>query len=370
MKQADMVVVEGVGGFRVPLDRRSRYRRPRVRIESAGRARRRHAPRLHQPCVAERRGHRRARVAARRAGSRTSIDPNMLFPAENIEAIRLRLDSQYNAPLLGVDSPPRAAGCADGDDYIIDTSLLLDTLALRQRGPVIHRYLRHEKDHHMTQLQTAANITAQRPSAAANAGALARRRYRRALRPAVQRPAVSRADRASRTFRCQHGSALHAAVDQDRRLPGRLRVLPAVVASRHRPEGRKADGRRRSAEGRRNRQGERRDAFLHGRGVAQSEGPASGTDRRHDSRREGDGSGNLRDARHAGRRIRRRVCAMPGSITTTTTSIHRRSSTARSSRRARIRIVSTRSNTSAMPASTCAAAGLSAWVNRGVNAPG
>src|ERR1700710_934633 len=49
---------------------------------------------------------------------------------------------------------------------------------------------------------------------------------------------------------------------------------------------------------------------------------------------------------------------MPGWITTTTTSIHRRSSTARSSRRGRIRIVWIRSNMSAMPVSTCVAAGV------------
>jgi dethiobiotin synthetase len=61
------------------------------------------------------------------------IDPNMLFAAENIEAIRLRLDSQYNAPLLGVIprlAPPDALTATT----YINTSLLLDTLRSADPG--------------------------------------------------------------------------------------------------------------------------------------------------------------------------------------------------------------------------------------------
>ena len=51
----------------------------------------------------------------------------MLFPAENIEAIRLRLDSQYNAPLLGT-IPRLTSPDARAATTYIDTSLLLNTL--------------------------------------------------------------------------------------------------------------------------------------------------------------------------------------------------------------------------------------------------
>ncbi len=79
---------------------------------------------------------------------------------------------------------------------------------------------------------------------------------------------------------------------------------------------------------------------------------------------------DLRDPRHAeggAGRIRSRT---PGSTTTTTISIRRPSSTARSSARGPTRTGSTRSTTCATRASTSAAAGSSAWGNRGANAPG
>ena len=58
---------------------------------------------------------------------------------------------------------------------------------------------------------------------------------------------VPRAERPPRAFRSDRGADLDAAVDQDRRLPGGLRLLPAERALRHRRQGREADGARRRA---------------------------------------------------------------------------------------------------------------------------
>jgi dethiobiotin synthetase len=57
----------------------------------------------------------------------------MLYPGENIEAIRLRLDSQYNAPLIGTVpylAPPDARQAATH----IDSTLLLQTLQATDAG--------------------------------------------------------------------------------------------------------------------------------------------------------------------------------------------------------------------------------------------
>ena len=51
-----------------------------------------------------------------------------------------------------------------------------------------------------------------------------------AVRAAVQRPAVPCAVGSSHAFRSECRAVVHPAVDQDRRLPGRLRVLPAERA--------------------------------------------------------------------------------------------------------------------------------------------
>ena len=69
------------------------------------------------------------------------------------------------------------------------------------------------------------------------------------------------------------GAALHLAVDQDRRLPGGLRLLLAVGACGHRPQGREADGRGRGDRRRARGEGAWLAALLHGRGVARAEGP-------------------------------------------------------------------------------------------------
>ncbi|WP_158933961.1 dethiobiotin synthase [Burkholderia sp. S171] len=126
VQQADVVVVEGVGGFRVPLtdvhdtaDLAFALNLPVVLVVG-----------MRLGCISH------ALLSAEAIAARglylvgwvaNQIDPAMLFPAENIEAIRLRLDSQYNAPLLGTIprlTPPDARAATT----YIDTSLLLDTL--------------------------------------------------------------------------------------------------------------------------------------------------------------------------------------------------------------------------------------------------
>jgi len=126
VQQADVVVVEGVGGFRVPLtdvhdtaDLAFALNLPVVLVVGMRLGCISHAL-LSAEAIAARGLHLVGWVA-------NQIDPAMLFPAENIEAIRLRLDSQYNAPLLGTIprlTPPDARAAM----AYLDTSLLLDTL--------------------------------------------------------------------------------------------------------------------------------------------------------------------------------------------------------------------------------------------------
>jgi dethiobiotin synthetase len=126
VQQADVVVVEGVGGFRVPLtdvhdtaDLAFALNLPVVLVVGMRLGCISHAL-LSAEAIAARGLHLVGWVA-------NQIDPAMLFPAENIEAIRLRLDSQYNAPLLGTIprlTPPDARAATT----YINTSLLLDTL--------------------------------------------------------------------------------------------------------------------------------------------------------------------------------------------------------------------------------------------------
>jgi dethiobiotin synthetase len=132
VQQADVVVVEGVGGFRVPLtdvhdtaDLAFALNLPVVLVVGMRLGCISHAL-LSAEAIAARGLHLVGWVA-------NQIDPAMLFPAENIEAIRLRLDSQYNAPLLGTIprlTPPDARAATT----YIDTSLLLDTLRSASAG--------------------------------------------------------------------------------------------------------------------------------------------------------------------------------------------------------------------------------------------
>jgi dethiobiotin synthetase len=132
LSQADIVVVEGVGGFRVPLtdvhdtaDLAFALNLPVVLVVGMRLGCISHAL-LSAEAIASR-GLRLAGWVANR------IDPDMLYPEENIDAIHLRLDSQYNAPLLGTIphlAPPDARQAATH----IDTSLLLRTLRASHAG--------------------------------------------------------------------------------------------------------------------------------------------------------------------------------------------------------------------------------------------
>ena len=123
-----------------------------------------------------------------------------------------------------------------------------------------------------------------------------------ALPAAVQRPAVRGANHSPPAFRSQPRAAQQAAQYQDRRLPGRLRLLQPVLASFDGACRLEADGcrkgRRRGAQSPRR----RRNALLHGRGMAQSEAARHGCHRRNGRRGEGARARDLHDAGNAGPR--------------------------------------------------------------------
>ena len=210
-------------------------------------------------------------------------------------------------------------------------------------------------------------VTLHRPAARA-AGSDAQRWSVEAVQALFDLPFTEllhpRADGASRELRSDRGRVRDAAVDQDRRLPRGLRLLPAGCPLRHRRRGHQADGAGRSAAGRAAREGRRRYPLLHGRRLARTQGPRHRASRRDGREREGAGPGNLRHAGHARSTGRRKRCRRPAWTTTTTTSTPRRSSTATSSPPASTRTASTRWRACATPASRSAAAASSAWANR------
>ena len=166
---------------------------------------------------------------------------------------------------------------------------------------------------------------------------------------------------APRQFRSGRGPGLDAAVDQDRRLPGGLRLLPAERQLRHRRQGREADEPRQGSGRGAGREGCRREPLLHGRRLARAQGPRPRQGLRDDRGRARDGARDLRHARHAEQCAGEAAERIRASITTTTISTPRRNSMARSSPRAPIRSGSTRSIMCATPASMSAAAASSAW---------
>ena len=97
------------------------------------------------------------------------------------------------------------------------------------------------------------------------------------------------------------GADFHAALDQDRRLPGGLRLLSAERALRYRRQGGKAHGARCGA--RRGAHGKERgrEPLLHGRGLARTQGARSRQGVRDGRRRQGARARDLRHARHARR---------------------------------------------------------------------
>ena len=157
--QADVVVVEGVGGFRVPLtevhdtaDLAFALDLPVVLVVGMRLGCISHAL-LTAEAIASR-GLRLAGWVANR------VDPDMLYPAENIEAIRLRLDIQYNAPLLGTSSS-RAARCpGGGKPYRFDPAIAVASRG--QRRSVIHApstRIDHMTQAHIAQAQSTQGQT-------------------------------------------------------------------------------------------------------------------------------------------------------------------------------------------------------------------
>ena len=131
LKLADIVVVEGVGGFRVPLtdthdtaDLALALNLPVVLVVGMRLGCISHAL-LSAEAIAARGLHLAGWVANR-------IDPDMGFADENIAAIRSRLMRQYDAPLLGI-VPHLNPLSADAAADCLDITPLLQTLRTAQR---------------------------------------------------------------------------------------------------------------------------------------------------------------------------------------------------------------------------------------------
>ncbi|CAB3756910.1 ATP-dependent dethiobiotin synthetase BioD 1 [Paraburkholderia solisilvae] len=138
LRAADIVVVEGVGGFRVPLDDTR---------DTADLALALNLPVLlvvgmrlgcisHALLTAEAIAARGLRIAGWVANR---VDPAMRFADENIDALRERLGRQYSAPLIGVVPHLRPAS-PDAALAHLDMSGLLRTLrATRSAEPFSNR---------------------------------------------------------------------------------------------------------------------------------------------------------------------------------------------------------------------------------------
>ncbi|TKC89807.1 dethiobiotin synthase [Trinickia terrae] len=134
-KQADIVVVEGVGGFRVPLDDAH---------DTADLALALNLPvvlvvgmRLgcisHALLTAEAISSRGLRIAGWVANR---VDPAMRFAGENIDTLRHWLEREHRAPLVGVVPHLAAAApgaIADAAADCLDTAAILETLRTLQR---------------------------------------------------------------------------------------------------------------------------------------------------------------------------------------------------------------------------------------------
>ncbi|MBN3755813.1 dethiobiotin synthase [Paraburkholderia sp. Tr-20389] len=131
LQMADVVVVEGVGGFRVPLtdahdtaDLAFALNLPVVLVVG-----------MRLGCISH------ALLTAEAIAARglpivgwvaNRVDPAMLFPDENIDTLRDRLDRQYDAPLLGI-VPHLSPASPDVAATHLDTTRLLQTLRAAQR---------------------------------------------------------------------------------------------------------------------------------------------------------------------------------------------------------------------------------------------
>lgn len=131
LARADIVVVEGVGGFRVPLtdthdtaDLACALALPVVLVVGV---------RLgcinHALITAEAIATRGLRLAGWVANC---VDPAMRFAEENIDAVRMRLASEHGTPLLGI-VPHLAPASADVAAARLDIDTLLHTLRATRR---------------------------------------------------------------------------------------------------------------------------------------------------------------------------------------------------------------------------------------------
>ncbi|WP_176080784.1 dethiobiotin synthase [Paraburkholderia tropica] len=127
--RADAVVVEGVGGFCVPLtdeqdtaDLAVALDLPVVLVVGMRLGCISHALLTAEAVAA--RGLKLAGWVANR------IDPNMTFPEENIDALRTRLAAQFGAPLLGVVPHMRGASADDAAEHLNIDTLLAQLAAL------------------------------------------------------------------------------------------------------------------------------------------------------------------------------------------------------------------------------------------------
>jgi dethiobiotin synthetase len=135
LMQADIVVVEGVGGFRVPLDDTRdtadlalALNLPVLLVVGVRLGCINHALLTAQAIAA--RGLRIAGWVANR------IDPAMRFADENIDTIRTWLEREHRAPLVGVVphlSASASGAMAAAAAACLDTATLLQTLRTQQR---------------------------------------------------------------------------------------------------------------------------------------------------------------------------------------------------------------------------------------------
>ncbi|MCP3723747.1 dethiobiotin synthase [Paraburkholderia sp. CNPSo 3272] len=130
-ERADAIVVEGVGGFRVPLtatedtaDLAVALGLPVVLVVGMRLGCISHALLTAEAIAA--RGLKLAGWVANR------IDPAMTFPEENIAALRERLAAQYGAPLVGVVPHMRGASADDAAGHLNIDALLARLRAVAQ----------------------------------------------------------------------------------------------------------------------------------------------------------------------------------------------------------------------------------------------
>ncbi|WP_027795409.1 dethiobiotin synthase [Paraburkholderia acidipaludis] len=135
-KRAEVVVVESVGGFRVPLtaqhdtaDLAVALGLPVVLVVGMRLGCISHAL-LTAEAIA-------ARGLALAGWVANRIDPAMTFPEENVDALRERLSAQYGAPLIGVVPHLRGASADEAAQHL-DIDALLRRLGADSAAPVLH----------------------------------------------------------------------------------------------------------------------------------------------------------------------------------------------------------------------------------------